>query len=69
MAITSYGTITNEDVEKFKRHIERQRKTVTPARARERLIESGALRRDGSPYSPETKGEESGPPAHVNGRK
>lgn len=45
-------TITAKEVEDFKRRIDHQCRTSTPAEAQARLIASGALKEDGSSMNP-----------------
>lgn len=64
-----FPSITEEDVETFKRHVERERKTLTPEQARKKLIESGFLREDGSLRYPAAAGGGRTTSKHVNGKK
>ena len=52
MNIQSFGTITAEDVEDFRKEMRKQRKTNSPAKAKKRLIEIGALTKSGKPTWP-----------------
>jgi hypothetical protein len=52
MAIPSYGTITDQDVERLEKHAEREIKEMTPEKAKTLLIEIGALTPDGRPRWP-----------------
>jgi hypothetical protein len=55
MIVASYGTITAEDVEDFRRKMRKQRQTNSPAKAKKRLIESGILTKSGHPTWPTKK--------------
>ena len=51
----SFSTITADDVETFRRKIQKRRKTNSPAKAEKRLIASGALTEKGEPRWPVKK--------------
>jgi hypothetical protein len=46
------AAITEENVEEFRRKMREQRETNSPAKAKKRLIESGALTKNGEPRWP-----------------
>ncbi len=55
MSTSAIHAITNEDVIEFRRSLEEDSKTLTPMKARQRLIESGVLDKDGKPRWPSKK--------------
>ena len=69
MATASYGSITKEDVAAFRRHMKEEKKTLTPARAREQLISSGFLLPDGKVRYPNPQGDKPNGTKRVNGRE
>jgi len=52
MADASVESITDEEVEGFKKHVEVLGHTSTSEESRVRLIACGALREDGTPMTP-----------------
>ncbi len=62
MVVLSYGTITAEDVEDFRRKMRKQRKENSPAKAKKRLIDSGILTKRGNPTWPTEKQASEKPP-------
>jgi len=69
MASTSHGSITKEDVAAFRRHMQQEKKSLTPARARANLIQSGFLREDGQLRYPNPDTGNPDQPKPLNGRK
>jgi hypothetical protein len=52
MNVASYGTTTDEDVERFRKFLEKKDRERTPDRAKKALIKSGVLDASGNPRWP-----------------